>query len=69
MHTTSGLPFLNYFPDKIAMSYSKNFRLKEAYKITAGMNYLRAGIRGGSVKELHFLRKHHPNLFFKSESN
>ena len=51
MHTTSGLPFLNYFPDKIAMSYSKKFS-KRSLQDHSWNELLRAGIRGGSVKEI-----------------
>jgi len=49
-HTT-GLPLINYFPDKIALFYARNFSKRNLKKYT-WENLLRMGIRGGSVGEI-----------------
>jgi len=51
MHTTSGLPLLNYFPDRLAMFYSKKFS-KRSLENHNWDELLRAGIRGGSIGEI-----------------
>jgi len=50
-HTTSGLPFINYFPDSLAKYYAWHFS-KRRLKGLSWEELLRAGIRGGSVKEI-----------------
>jgi 2-polyprenyl-3-methyl-5-hydroxy-6-metoxy-1,4-benzoquinol methylase len=51
LHTTSGLPFINYLPDKLALLYAQNFS-KRKLKNKSWTELLRRGIRGGSVKEV-----------------
>jgi SAM-dependent methyltransferase len=51
MHTTSGLPFINYLPDKLALYYAQHFS-KRKLKNSSWKELLREGIRGGSVKEI-----------------
>jgi 2-polyprenyl-3-methyl-5-hydroxy-6-metoxy-1,4-benzoquinol methylase len=50
-HTTSGLPFINYLPDKLALLYAQHFSNRKL-KDKSWKELLRAGIRGGSVKEI-----------------
>lgn len=49
-HTT-GLPFINYLPDKIALLYARKFS-KRNLKNDDWDILLRNGIRGGSIKEI-----------------
>jgi SAM-dependent methyltransferase len=51
LHTTGGLPFLNYLPDTLAHRYAQNFS-KRNLKQASWEQMLRMGIRGGSVKEI-----------------
>ncbi len=51
MHTSGGLPFINYLPDKLALRYAQNFS-KRRLKNISWEELLRRGIRGGSVKEI-----------------
>ena len=51
LHTTGGLPFINYLPDSVAHVYAQKFS-KRKYKQASWENLLRMGIRGGSVKEI-----------------
>jgi len=57
-HTT-GLPFINYLPDKLALFYSQNFS-KKKLKNKSWKELLRKGIRGGSVKEVLSILNHSP---------
>jgi hypothetical protein len=50
-HTTSGLPFINYLPDKLALYYAHHFS-KRMLKNKSWEQLLKKGIRGGSVKEI-----------------
>jgi 2-polyprenyl-3-methyl-5-hydroxy-6-metoxy-1,4-benzoquinol methylase len=50
-HTTDGLPFLNYLPDRLALVYAQDFS-KRKLKEKSWDDLLRMGIRGGSVKEV-----------------
>ncbi len=50
-HTTSGLPFINYLPDKAAHLYARYFS-KRKLKNYRWEELLRRGIRGGSVGEI-----------------
>lgn len=49
IHTTGGLPFLNYLPDRIAHRYAQRCS-KRNLKPYSWEKMLRMGIRGGSVK-------------------
>lgn len=51
MHTTSGLPFINYLPDKVACYYAQHCS-KRKLKNQSWEELLRKGIRGGSIKEI-----------------
>lgn len=51
LHTTSGLPFLNYLPDSIAYKYSRKFS-KRHLENESWENLLRAGIRGTTASEI-----------------
>jgi len=51
MHTTSGLLFLNYLPDKIAHLYAKKFS-KRGLNEMSWEELLRNGIRGGYPSEI-----------------
>lgn len=51
MHTTSGLPLINYLPDKLAMYYAQYFS-KRNLRNESWERLLRKGIRGGGVKEI-----------------
>ena len=50
-HHTTGLPFLNYLPDKIAFSVTKRFS-KRTDPNESWEKYLRRGIRGGTENEI-----------------
>jgi len=51
LHTTSGLPFINYLPEKLALFYAQYFS-KRKLKNNNWNELLRGGIRGGSSKEI-----------------
>ncbi len=51
MHTTSGLPFINYLPDKLTQYYAQHFSRRKL-KNQCWEELLRNGIRGGSIKEI-----------------
>ena len=51
LHTTSGLPFINYLPDRVALFYAQYFS-KRKLKNNNWEELLRKGIRGGSIKEI-----------------
>lgn len=51
LHTTSGLPFLNFLPDKISLTYSRKFS-KRHLEDMSWEDLLRAGIRGGTINEI-----------------
>ncbi len=51
LHTTGGLPLINYLPDKLAHWYARHFS-KRNFKHSSWEDMLRMGIRGGSVKEI-----------------
>lgn len=50
-HTTSGLPLINYLPDKIALTYAQRYS-KRKYDNQSWEELLRKGIRGGTAKEI-----------------
>ena len=50
-HTTGGLPFINYLPDRAALVYSQHFS-RRILKDKSWEDLLRQGIRGGSVWEI-----------------
>jgi SAM-dependent methyltransferase len=50
IHTT-GLPLINYLPDKIAFFYARNFSARNL-KNNTWEGLLRKGIRGGSIHEI-----------------
>ncbi len=50
-HTTGGLPFINYLPDKLACLYARHFS-KRDLQDRSWKELLRMGIRGGSVREV-----------------
>jgi len=50
-HTTGGLPFLNYLPDRLAYFYARNFSRRKLKK-NSWEELLRMGIRGGGIKEI-----------------
>ncbi|MEC4684196.1 MAG: class I SAM-dependent methyltransferase [Nitrospirota bacterium] len=50
-HTTSGLPFINYLPDRAALFCTRHFS-KRKLKNNSWQELLRKGIRGGSIKEI-----------------
>lgn len=50
-HTTGGLLFINYLPDKLALFYAQHFSIRKL-KNNSWKELLRRGIRGGSVKEI-----------------
>jgi hypothetical protein len=50
-HTTAGLPFVNYLPDKLACYYARHFARTKLRNFTWDQ-LLRKGIRGGSVGEV-----------------
>ncbi len=49
-HTTEGFPLINYLPDRMVYYFVKRFSKKA--RNLSWSELLRAGIRGGSVKEL-----------------
>jgi len=51
LHTTGGLPFLNYLPDAVAYKYAQKFS-KRNFAQSSWEQMLRMGIRGGSVREI-----------------
>ena len=51
LHTTGGLPFINYLPDAVAHWYAQRFS-KRNFDQVSWKQLLRMGIRGGSVKEI-----------------
>jgi len=51
LHTTGGLPFINYLPDAVAHRYAQMFS-KRNLEQASWEQMLRMGIRGGSVKEI-----------------
>ena len=51
MHTTSGLPLINYLPDPVAHLYAQYFSKRNLLK-SDWNSMLRNGIRGGSVREI-----------------
>lgn len=51
LHTTSGLPLLNYLPDSAASVYAKSVSRRNLQNYT-WEQLLRKGIRGGSTKEV-----------------
>lgn len=59
-HTTSGLPFINYLPDKIALSYAQCCS-KRKYNKQSWDELLRKGIRGGTVSEIMGIIKQKSN--------
>jgi len=50
-HTTDGLLFINYLPDRLALSFARKFS-KNNFKNENWETLLRRGIRGGSVREI-----------------
>lgn len=50
-HTTSGLPIINYLPDKAAFFIARKFSKRKLQDHT-WESLLRQGIRGGSVREI-----------------
>lgn len=58
-HTTSGSIFLNYMPDGLACFCARHFS-KRNLKDMTWPKLLRAGIRGGSVGEIHRILKKQP---------
>jgi 2-polyprenyl-3-methyl-5-hydroxy-6-metoxy-1,4-benzoquinol methylase len=56
-HTTGGLPFINYLPDKLALKYAKTFSKRNLEKCS-WEDLLRRGIRGGSVTEILSILNH-----------
>ncbi|MCA9483334.1 MAG: class I SAM-dependent methyltransferase [Nitrospina sp.] len=51
IHTTSGLPLINYLPDSIAHGYATRF-CKRVSRDASWEGLLRAGIRGASIREI-----------------
>lgn len=51
LHTTSGLPLINYLPDSVANLYARKFS-KRNLQDEDWNSLLRKGIRGGSVREI-----------------
>lgn len=50
-HTTGGLPFINYLPDRLACFYARHFSRRDLQD-KSWKELLRMGIRGGSVQEV-----------------
>lgn len=50
-HTTCGLPFINYLPNRAAFFYAQQFS-KRNLKNKSWEELLRKGVRGGSIKEI-----------------
>jgi len=63
IHTTSGLPLINYLPDRVTLGIVSRFSRRHSGQVS-WERLLRAGIRGGTVSEiLGILRQHgHPVL-------
>lgn len=60
VHTTSGMLFINYMPDALALRYARYF-CKRVKRNEEWTTLLRRGIRGGTVKEvLSCLPKNEP---------
>jgi 2-polyprenyl-3-methyl-5-hydroxy-6-metoxy-1,4-benzoquinol methylase len=51
IHTTSGLPLINYLPDPVALVYARYFSRRKLQK-NDWDSMLRNGIRGASVREI-----------------
>ncbi len=49
-HSTGGLPFINYFPDRMAFALARIFSKRCKHELDASL--LRKGIRGGSIREI-----------------
>jgi 2-polyprenyl-3-methyl-5-hydroxy-6-metoxy-1,4-benzoquinol methylase len=58
IHTTGGLPFLNYLPAKLAHWYARKFSKRHMDKMS-WEQLLRLGIRGGSIREIMGILKRH----------
>lgn len=58
IHTTGGVPLINYLPDRLALAvarrFSKRVRPEETWE-----QLLRSGIRGGTVREILSILKPH----------
>ena len=50
-HTTGGLPFINYLPDRLALGYARRWA-KRIAPTESWSSLLRRGIRGGTVGEI-----------------
>jgi len=61
-HTTYGLPFLNYLPDKVALHYTHKFSQRKL-DMYDWQTLLREGIRGGSVSELKKILRNQDLVF------
>lgn len=70
MHTTNGLPFINYLPESVALPYARNLS-KRGLKDLKWDELLRNGIRGGYPKEiLKILKSTNSNpVLMKPERN
>jgi 2-polyprenyl-3-methyl-5-hydroxy-6-metoxy-1,4-benzoquinol methylase len=51
MHTTHGLPFINYLPDRLTLAIARRFS-KYVRPTDDWQKLLRLGIRGGTVREI-----------------
>ena len=51
IHSTSGLPLINYLPDNVSLFYARHFSRRNL-KECSWEDLLRQGIRGGSVEEI-----------------
>jgi len=60
-HTTCGLPFINYLPDKLALFYAQVFSQRRLKK-TSWKELLRKGIRGGSSGEILRILNRSPQM-------
>ncbi|QPJ60949.1 MAG: class I SAM-dependent methyltransferase [Candidatus Nitronauta litoralis] len=56
LHTTSGLPFINYLPDSLAHVYAQRFSKRNLQGVDWS-TLLRKGIRGASVGEIFKILK------------
>ncbi len=61
VHSTSGLPFINYLPDKLALYYAQHYS-KRNLKNQSWAELLRYGIRGGSTKEILSILSRTPEI-------
>jgi SAM-dependent methyltransferase len=50
-HTTGGMPFINYLPDRLALAFARRFCKRMSPNETWN-SLLRRGIRGGTVPEI-----------------